>query len=97
MQVEFNDQDAKDSLIPMIDKSVALWKEENHEGHQELSDAADLLRSLEPGVKLDVPERLHHAMGSIIGAWNEMQKQELLASVLGQLVAHLERGDQPVH
>lgn len=97
MQFEFNDQDAKDVLMPLVDKSVALWSEEKHEGHDELRDAAELLRSAEPGVKVDVPERLHKAMGAIIEAWDELQKQELLASVLGQLVATLERGGETIH
>lgn len=97
MQFEFADQKAKDTLLPLVDKSVALWDEEKHEGVQELSACAELLRSSEPGVKIDVPEHLHHAMSSIIGAWDEMQKQEMLRSVLGQLVSVLERGDQPVH
>lgn len=97
MQFEFDNQEAKDVLMPLVDKSVVLWGEEKHEGHDELRDAAELLRSAEPGVKVDVPERLHKAMGAIIEAWDELQKQEMLAAVLGQLVAHLERGNQPVH
>lgn len=97
MQFEFANQESKDALLALVDKSVELWKEEGHEGFAELRDAAELLRNAEIEKEVDVPKHLHHAMGSIIGAWDEMQKREMLADVLGQLVAHLERGDQPVH
>ena len=97
MQFEFANQESKDELVRLVDKSVDLWQSEGHAGHAELKEAAELLHSADIGQQIDVPERLHHAMGSIIGAWEEMQKVELIKHVIGVLESSLERGDSTVH
>jgi len=97
MQFEFANQESKDALLALVDKSVLLWKENGHDGYENLREAAELLRSAAPEQVIDVPSHLNHAIHSICGAWEEMQRSEALLQVLEHIMSEAERAGQSVH